>query len=156
MSFESIVAQAPSSLQTVLKTTGTVTDILWSLFHEPIDVKKLSSQIVGSHLDRHVVIQGRQSGRAFAFASSQIAINAMTAPLIRFIEEEQWGIGEALKELALVQFRHVEAVWIERGDALPKPFSGEPHAVYFARRYTISIEGQPFIQIVEWFPAALY
>ena len=152
---ERLVA-APARLQVVLKTTGTVTDILASLFAEPIAVIRLASSIHPHGLERHVVLCGQTSGQRYAFASSVIKITPATEPLITLIEQGICGIGEALKQLSFMQFRQIEEIWTEQSDEISPLFEAVPGELFFARRYTISMNGEPLITIIERFPASLY
>ena len=156
MSFEDRLARAPARLQPVLRTTGTVTDILASLFREPVVVVRLASSVHREGLERHVVLRGEASQRRFAFASSVIKITPATESLIALIENEICGIGEALKQLSLVQIRQVEDVWVEHSREIAPLFKADADELFFARRYTISINGEALITIVERFPASLY
>ena len=107
-------------------TDGTVAKNLEAYFWEPIDVELLShararsessnSEIHPEPLQeivrRRVMLRGRMTGSAHAFAETVMAIEGLTPDLQRSLVEERIGIGDLLRARKLETYR--ELVSVER------------------------------------------
>lgn len=151
----------PPFLRVLLTTDGTVTKSLESYFWEPVVVNKIKQQRQALDLDlssihkkageevivRDVTLQGENSARIFAFASSFVRPDALPDGICRDLESDRVGIGELLRECGLETYRELIALGKERAD------TGEQ---LITRTYRIVMGSHPFIQITEKFPLRIY
>lgn len=150
------VSPVSPRLQTVLDSTGTVTDLLSAMFGETVQALRIHSVRCAEILSRSAVLLGSRSGRQFCFAHAEIDLGADMAALVRMVEEEGFGIGQALNRLGLPQARCIEAVWHEDEHAFSDVFTPVRSGGFAVRRYTIAVAGRPAIRICERFPLAAF
>ena len=153
-------AQLPAFLRVLLTTDGTVTKSLESWFWEAVGVINLGQAYIelcepapviactagDSVLQRRVELVGQQSQRRFARADSLIRTAILPASVRANLEAGLVGVGEILRECNLETYREI----VDFGYEQP----GQQDTVW--RTYRIVMEGEPFIQITEYFPVAIY
>jgi long-chain acyl-CoA synthetase len=153
-------------LRTLLVTDGTVTKSLEAYFWEPIDVElilhvespserdvpEIEVDVGDPVLKRRVVLRGHVTHSAYAFCEAVTACDRLAPSLRRTLVEGNQGIGELIREWRWETYREL----IEVGRAEAGEWSGylevSVTAKVAVRRYRISHEGRPLIQITEVFP----
>ncbi len=153
-------SRLPNLLRVLLTTDGTVTKSLESWFWEPVNVRNLgqgytqlteAAPIIAcaageTVLQRQVELIGSQSRRRYVLADSLIRSGLLPDDVRADLEAGVVGVGEILRECNLETYREI----VDYGY---RELDGEP-AVW--RTYRIVMGGDPFIQITEVFPVALY
>jgi long-chain acyl-CoA synthetase len=138
-------------LRALLVTDGTVTKNLEAYFWEPIEVELLSHeqqlsdraypeievQAQAAIVRRRVVLRGRMTSSAYAFAETVMTIEGVSEDLRRSLVEERKGIGELLRARRLETYR--ELVSVERGVAgeWAAHLGVDPTAAVVVRQYRI-------------------
>lgn len=164
------LAAVPPFLRVLLVTDGTVTKNLEAYFWEPIDVELLFHDQLQSdreypviHVKAHdpvvkrrVVLRGRMTGSAYAFAETVIASDGLSADLRRSLIDDRKGIGELLRARQLETYREIVSVAHAQASEWASYLGVEPTARVMVRAYTIHLERRPAMQIVEVFPEALF
>lgn len=154
------LARLPAFLRVLLTTDGTVTKSLESFFWEPVSVVKcrqqrhilseplasIAKQSDDEVLLRDVFLQGDDSKRIYAYASSFICLEALPASIRVDLEQDRVGIGELLRECGLETYRELIRFGKEELDG----------AMLITRTYRIVMGKLPFIEITEKFPLAIY
>src|SRR6185436_19148764 len=104
------LSAVPPFLRTLLVTDGTVTVNLEAYFWEPIEVELLSHaqqesdkaypevdvQAQAPIVRRRVLLRGRMTGSAYAFAETVMSIDGVPPDLRRSLVEDRKGIGELI------------------------------------------------------------
>lgn len=148
----------PAFLRVLLTTDGTVTKSLESYFWEPISVENLGQQYIelqddapvielqagAKVLHREVQLVGKKTRRIYTHASSLIRAEILEEDVRRDLEEGKVGVGELLRELGLETYREIVG------------FGQSTDRQILWRRYRIIMNHQPFIQITEEFPIAVF
>jgi long-chain acyl-CoA synthetase len=153
-------------LRVLLVTDGTVTKSLEAFFWEPIDIAlllhvedrsdrdcpDLKIQVGDRASRRRVILRGRFTGSAYAFAETLIASDAFPLTFRRMLVEGEMGVGDLLREGRIETYRELVA--------LERPVAGQwagflavdTSARVALRRYNICHNGRAVIQITEVFP----
>ncbi len=153
-------------LRALLVTDGTITKTLEAFFWEPIDVELLLHVEAGSDRDypemavqakdpvlrRRVVLRGRFTGSAYAFAETLIASDAFPPDFQRMLIEGRKGVGELLREWRLETYRELMAVEHTEAGQWAGYLGLKTTARVTLRRYNICHKGRAAIQITEVFP----
>jgi len=154
----------PPFLRVLLTTDGTVTKSLESYFWERVKVQNHGQRYLALTADapvierqrgdrvlrRTVQLVGEKTATCYATAVSLIRTELLSREMRVGLEAGGLGIGELLRECGLETYREIVAVGHgSEGESLVR---GE--AIW--RCYRIVIEHQPFIQITEFFPLAVY
>ena len=155
-----------SSFQSILlKANGTVTAMLEAYFSEPIQVVKLSENLVKMELKlpniklnkeeqviaREVLLQGKMSRRNFIYADSLILINNDE----RFSSEllnTKIPIGKLWSAHKVETFKEIIDSGVEPADELSNYFGITPEANLLFRTYSVSSQGKITMIITEKFP----
>ncbi|MGP8060383.1 MAG: chorismate--pyruvate lyase family protein [Acidimicrobiales bacterium] len=156
-------------LRRALEASGTVTQFLESGAGEPIVARKLRHDQVRvpaanplglpageAVADRAVLLEGRTSGRSFAYAESSIACRRLPGAVCRRLASGDDPIGRVLVEESLI------VTGVPRGrTAGPRGpvgsgLAGELAASPLVRSYLLEVARIPVVAIDEWFlPAVL-
>jgi chorismate-pyruvate lyase len=150
----------------LLVTDGTVTKSLEAYFGEPMEVVVLShSEILSERnyptidvfpndpiLRRRVVLQGKHSRVAYAFAESTVAITSLPHDLRRRLTERKGGIGELIRESRLETYRDIWAIREATANSWAKHLDVDECDRVIVRDYTIYLSGKKAIEIEEVFP----
>ena len=153
-------ASLPPFLRVLLTTDGTVTKSLEAYFWEAVEVTTLAQSYVllpadepmlGLNagelvLNRQVRLQGSETGRVYVFAESLVRTELLPAEVRAGLEKGEVGIGELLRECGLETYRQIR-------DFGHCEVLGQ---LCVWRSYLIAMAGEPFIQIRERFPVALF
>lgn len=153
-------AELPAFLRVLLSTDGTVTKSLESYFWEPVMVENLGQAYCELELpapiidcaagdrvmQRHVQLVGKHSQRHYVKADSLIRTSLMPTSVREDLEAGIVGVGEILRECNLETYREIVDFGYDN-------WNGQDAAW---RTYRIVMDGEPFIQITEKFPVALY
>jgi len=154
----------PAFLRVLLSTDGTVTKSLESYFWEPVavincgqsyqtlsaDAPVIERRVGDRVLRRSVKLMGKKTGTCYAMATSLICTEQLSQQLRTDLDAGVMGIGELLRECGLETYREIVAIGEGNG--------GESLAASDSlwRTYRIVMAHQPFIQISEFFPLAVY
>lgn len=158
----------PAFLRVLLTTDGTVTKSLESFFWEPVVVENLGQDYVALEnaapiidlqagarvLHRKVQLKGSKSQRVYTTAVSLIRAELLDVRMREDLEAGNVGIGELLRECGLETYR--EIVEFGYGGENENKVEINFPATSIWRRYRIIMNHQPFIQITEEFPLAVF
>lgn len=153
-------------LRTLLITDGTITKNLEAYFWEPIDVEllmhvetrsepnhsEMGLRTEGQVLQRRIVLRGRFTGSAYAFAETLIACDGLDPEFRRMLVEERKGIGELLRAWRLETYRELLAVERSQAGQWAGYLGLETAARVAIRRYNICHNRRAVIEITEVFP----
>lgn len=160
----------PPFLRVLLVTDGTVTKNLEAFFWEPIDVDLLLHAQQSSDRDyaevgvtrnspiirRRIVLRGRITGSAYAFAETIIANEALPADMQSTLVDRKVGIGELLRQRRAETFREIVSVERTTAGQWAAYLGVETSEPVATRTYTIALGGRPCVSIVEVFPEARF
>ncbi len=156
-----------SSFQRILlKANGTVTAMLEAYFSEPIQVVKLSENLVKMELElpniklnqeeqviaRKVLLQGKMSRRNFIYADSLILINNLDERFSSELLNTKIPIGKLWSEQKVETFKEIIETGIEPANKLSNYFCIEPEENILFRTYSVSSQGKITMIITEKFP----
>ena len=160
----------PPFLRVLLVTDGTVTKSMEAYFWEPIEIDVLAHSYMSSEreyadidvvpgdpiLRRCVILRGKISRTAYAFAESVMAGNRIPSDMKRKLIEDTQGIGALLRESRKETYRELSRV--KRADAgeWAVHLGMDKNAGVLLRDYKIHLDGQAAIQIEEVFPIARF
>jgi len=151
----------------LLVTDGTVTNVLEAYAGERINVIKLRQTTEPAGLSvtdlevqesdevmhREVLLTGRDSGRTFVYALSQIVPDRLDPEMRRGLLESLKPIGRLFEENRVETFREILAAGREPAGARSVHFGIERAAPLISRTYRIIARGRPIMLITEKFPA---
>jgi chorismate-pyruvate lyase len=160
---ESEFAFAGPVQRLLLKTDGTLTDLLEALHDEPLRVVLLNQTIVPTErkidalslgvgesvLSRKVLIKGQLSGETYIFAKSCIAVDRLDARIREGLLTTTVGLGQLWKRNRVETFKEVLDSGIESAGAISTYFGVSPESPLLARRTRISESGRPVTLITE-------
>jgi len=156
----------PPFLRVLSVTDGTVTKSIEAYFWEPIEVEVLAHAYLISEreysdieilpgepiLRRCVVLRGKITRSAYAFAESILAANRVPAAMRRELIEGMKGIGELLRSRKTETYRELSAVRLADAGEWAIHLGVEKHAPAMIREYKIHVAGRAAIHIQEIFP----
>jgi chorismate-pyruvate lyase len=164
---------APASLgvpqRILLATDGTITDALEALFLEPVGIVKLSSTVEAaseplSSLDldrgervvhRRVLLRGAHTGRTFAYASTELAIDRLPAGLREGILTSDTPLGRLWQQHRLETLKELVSAARVRMGELAAHFPECASSDLLRRTYRLVAGGRPVMMITECFPVEL-
>lgn len=160
----------PPFLRVLLITDGTVTRSLEAYFGERIDVEVLTHAEANSDrsytelnvvtgepvLHRCVILRGRVTQAAYAFAESVIVLACVFPDMRRKLIEDRKGIGELLLEGKLETYRELIAVRRSEAGQWAPALDIDSSASVVSRIYKICFGGRPAIRIEEVFPQSRF
>jgi len=153
----------PAFLRVLLTTDGTVTKSLESYFWEPVLVEGLGQSYVSLEeavpaleieagakvIHRKVQLKGKKSEQVYTRATSLIRSELLPDEIRKGLEAGIVGVGEMLRECGLETYREI----VEFG-CNESAVDGQGSSVW--RRYRITMNHRPFIQITEEFPLIVF
>jgi chorismate-pyruvate lyase len=164
------LAVLPPFLRVLLLTDGTVTKSIEAYFYEAIEVEVLAHACMKSDrtfpgievtlgdpiLRRCVILRGKTTRSAYAFAESILAVNRVPSDMGAKLIEGGKGIGELLREWKKETYR--ELLGIKKSDAgeWAIHLGVEKSERVLTRDYQIHLDGRAAIQIEEVFPVSLF
>jgi chorismate-pyruvate lyase len=160
----------PPFLRALLVTDGTVTKNIEAYFWEPIEVEVLAHEYVTSEryyadvevapgdpiLRRCVILRGKLTRSAYAFAESILASNLVSRDMRRMLIEGRKGIGELLRQGKKETYRELSTVCRAEAGEWAIHLGVEKDASVLIRDYTIRLDGRAAMQIEEIFPVARF
>jgi len=160
----------PPFLRVLLVTDGTVTKNIEAYFLEPVEVDVLAHAYTTSDRDypdievvpgdpilrRCVILRGRITKSAYAFAESIIAGNRVPSDMKHKLIEGTKGIGELLRESKKETYRELSRVKQAAAGEWAVHLGVEKNAGVLIRDYNIHLDGRAAIQIEEVFPIARF
>ncbi len=163
------IATLPPFLRTLLVMDGTVTKALEAWFWEPVRVvakrnfrEKTPDRISDLKLvkgddilQREVCLQGKQSDKVFATAKSVVSLKQLPAEIGEALEKGLIGIGGILRDKGLETYRDIYA-FNYYPESLQLEHCQQLNGEVIARSYRIWINGNPAINVSEFFPISLY
>jgi len=164
------LATLPPFLRVLLVTDGTVTKSIEAYFWEPIEVDVLTHAYKASERDyphievvpadpilrRCVILRGKITRTAYAFAASVIAGNRVPADMKHELIEGTKGIGELLRASKKETYRELSGIRRAEAGEWAMHLGVEKTASVLIRDYTIRLDGRAAIQIEEVFPIARF
>lgn len=164
------MATLPPFLRVLLVTDGTVTKSIEAHFWEPVDVEVLEHASVPSErarpgigvhigdlvLRRCVILRGRITRSAYAFAESIIAHDRVPAAMSSQLIQGAKGIGELLREEKTETYRELVAIRRAQAGELALHLGVDGTAPVVAREYTIRFKGQAAMVIEEVFAVSRF
>lgn len=165
---EEVNLRALSPFQRVLLVIdGTVTKFIEAYTMEPVDVVHLgdaAQTLAQDHrwLDaaadtlvtaRHVLLRGRYGGTCYAYAASLIVPDRLSPELRAALGEDGGGLGRALVNSRMENYREVLWYGKERAVDLPEPIRELTDGTFVSRTYRIIAGGRPVMLISEKFPS---
>ena len=164
----------PSSLspfqRIILTTDGTLTEILEAYLFEPLQVVKLSEDIVplenehsslqlevGSRvIDRRICLQGKISMRNFIYAESTLAFERLDETFQHELLESKVPMGKLWRQNRIETFKEIISTKKEPALGLAEFFDIGEEDSLLSRTYIVSSNRQPIIQITEKFPTCYF
>ena len=164
----------PSSLspfqRIILTTDGTLTEILEAYLFEPLQVVKLSEEVMvqtsghetlqldsGSRvIDRKICLQGKISMRNFIYAESTLALDRLDETFQHELLESKVPMGKLWRQNRLETFKEIISTKKEPALDLARYFDIEEDEQLLSRTYIVSSQRQPIIQITEKFPTSYF
>jgi chorismate-pyruvate lyase len=157
----------PGSLQRLLLAAdGTLTEMLEALYQEELHVVLVKQHIapveqrqgfdllylspVEPVLTRTVVIQGTDSGNAYVYAESCIALNRLDATVRRGLLETDTGLGKLWKRNRVETFKEVLEAGLEPARFLSRYFDVHPEHPLLLRRCRVSSNRKPVALLTEY------
>jgi chorismate-pyruvate lyase len=150
----------------LLVIDGTVTKFLEASVLEPVEVVRLGqdeTQLVAPHrwldlpagaaiIRRRVMLRGRESGRFFVWADSEIAAERLLPVVRQAIERDGGGLGKILVDAGAETRR--EGLWYgrERREDAPPAVAGLWGGEFLTRSYRVLAGARPMMMITERFP----
>lgn len=160
----------PPFLRTLLVTDGTVTKTLEAYFWEGVSVGNLGQQKIELDSDipwlgmkkgdlalrREVKLQGKESGRVYAFARSILRLDLLPNHVCEDLLVGRIGIGEMLREYGLETYREILDIGREIDESLRMVFESKQCGELVYRTYRVLMNRQPTMLITEKFPFRLF
>ncbi|WP_165759389.1 chorismate--pyruvate lyase family protein [Mycobacterium decipiens] len=158
-------------LRILLATNGTLPRILGILANDDIFTQIIDRDICvatpemrsperpfnGRTLHRKVLLKGRSSGKLFVVAESLISIDLVPPKLIDNLIEMDRPIGESILANGIEIFKENPKLWMSTlPDWLKLDERQDLAQEAIARRYRMTIRGQPAIVVTEYFPLGTF
>ena len=154
----------------LLSANGTVTAMLEAYLSEPIQVVKLSENLVTMELDfpniqlnkqelvidRKVLLQGKVSRCNFIYADSLILINNLDERFSRQLLNTKTPIGKLWSAQKVETFKEIIDSRKEPANELSEYFCIGPDEALFSRTYSVSSHGKITMIITEKFPESCF
>lgn len=156
------------SLQRVLLITdGTVTEILEATFLERMQLIKVAQQVIRATaadrrfdpkegerlLKRRILLRGSETGRNYAYAESQIALDRLDPSFCEKLIKSHIPLGRLWLEYKLETFKELLEVGCRRADDLSPYFGCAETSSMLVRTYRVFSGGRVVMLIAEYFPA---
>lgn len=160
----------PPFLRALLVTDGTVTKNIEAYFWEPVEVEVLAHEYATSEryytdvevapgdpiLRRCVILRGKLTRSAYAFAESILASNLVSSEMRRKLIEDKKGIGELLRQGKKETYRELSTVRRAEAGEWAIHLGVEKESDVLIRDYSIRLDGRAAMQIEEIFPTARF
>lgn len=164
------LATLPPFLRVLLVTDGTVTKSIEAYFLEPVEVDVLFHSYTSSErayadievlpgdpiLRRCVILRGKITRTAYAFAESVMAGNRIPPDMKRKLIEDTKGIGALLRENRKETYRELSRFKRAAAGEWAMHLNMDKSADVLQREYRIHLDGQAAMLIEEVFPVARF
>jgi chorismate-pyruvate lyase len=161
---------SPATLlqEALLRTDGTVTDLLELFTHENILIDKLDPGLYSSECDwpdadehagpviRDVLLRGKTTGQAYIFAHTHLFQERLATPVQTRLSETNEPIGKVLREHRLEDFRQIEERGRRQMPTVAALLGGEASDPMQWRRYSVISGGLVIMEITEVFSERLF
>ncbi|NES86703.1 MAG: DUF98 domain-containing protein [Moorea sp. SIO2B7] len=164
----------PSKLSTfqriLLTTDGTVTDMLEAYLFEPIQLVKLSEELVKIDHDilemdvkkgtevvkRKILLRGKISRRNFIYAESILALEKLDEKFRNELLKTQTPIGKIWLEQRVETFKEIVNTGKEPANKLADYFKIKPEEKLLFRSYCVFSNRKSTMMITEKFPESYF
>jgi chorismate-pyruvate lyase len=151
----------------MLKTDGTLTEILEAYLAEPIQMQKIAEDLytcqndmpalqiqAGQNvLDRKILLQGQHSQTNWVYAHSLLVPDRLRADFWQELRESQQPIGRLWLKYKTETYREFIASHSQTAGDLAQYFGLSAQSILYSRTYRVYCQGLPVIMITEKFPA---
>ena len=147
----------PLSLQLLMQTDGTVTELIKLLTNEEIQVVKLSEkkEIQSQVLNRQIFLQGVTSGINWLYATSKIYLQNLSDEFVRELTEETIPIGTLWIKYRMETYKQLVDQYEEYLTTNTNDETGEENK-YLTRIYQVFNQSKLIMEITEKFPIDKY
>ena len=154
--------------EALLRTDGTVTDLLELFTGENILIDKLQPGLYSSECDwpevdahpgpviRDVLLRGKRTGVPYIFAHTHLFPERLATPVQTQLSETNVPIGKVLREHRLEDFRQIEERGVRPIRAIAGILGGEASDQMRWRRYSVLSGGLVIMEITEVFSERLF
>ncbi|MBL4773212.1 MAG: DUF98 domain-containing protein [Alcanivoracaceae bacterium] len=150
----------PLALQLLMRTDGTVTELIKLLTKEDIIVRKLSEKIndcqEGRILDRHIFLQGTLSGKKWLYAESKIYLDNLPEEFVTDLLEKTIPIGTLWINYRMETFKLLIDQYEEDSKKCGKNSAFNLSTFLLTRVYRVFNQKKLIMEITEKFPVAEY
>lgn len=147
------MTEISANLNLLLKTDGTVTDLLMLIINEKVELEKITEKISDdqSILYREIYLLGIQSKKRWVYAQSQIHLKHLPADFCKDLTQRNIPIGSLWNNYKLETFKEVSDVFQENNHKL----FDENNKVQ-CRTYKVYNNQKLIMEITEKFPISYY
>jgi chorismate-pyruvate lyase len=149
---------------------GTLTKLLESYLGESMQINKLQETVLSttdpievlkleageSIIKRKVLLQGQQSGRAWLYADSIVALSRVSQEFQDKLLNSEVPIGKLWLEHRVETFKEIITAKREKAEHLAHHFSVDPNSILLSRTYRVFCNGYPVMLITEKFPISYF
>ena len=152
----------------LLRTDGTVTDLLELFTDEEIDIEKVIPGLYTAECDRtecgaepgsvvrDVILRGKTSGTRYIFAHSHLFPAALSPVVQARLNETNDPIGKVLREYRTESFRQIEQSASDFMPAIARVLGQDENDQMRWRRYSVISGGAVIMEITEVFSEHLF
>ncbi len=149
----------PMSLQLLMQTDGTVTELIKLLSSEGIKVSKISEKIdeikQQKILNRCIFLQGKKSNKNWLYAQSKVYLDNLSKCFVKDLLEKNIPIGTLWVNHRIETFKLLIDQYEETlDDTIGKEF--EQGTVVLTRIYNVFNQNKIIMEITEKFPIKPY
>ena len=149
----------PLSLQLLMHTDGTVTELIKLLAQEDIRVVKLIEKINSDNdsniLDRHIYLQGIKTDKIWLYAHSKIFLSNLPKKFVTDLLENAIPIGTLWNNYRMETYKKMLTQHVEKSDGCDD--SGfEVNTILLTRTYQVFNQKKTIMEITEKFPLNAY
>ena len=149
------LSEYPKTLQLLMQTDGTVTELIKLLAGESIKVVKIHSEVSDSLLIRQIYLQGEQSKKNWLFANSKVYLNHLSEEFVSDLLEKSKPIGTLWSDYKMETFKEIVKQELLISDSLKSTGFIKGMEV-LSRTYDVFNNKKPIMRITENFPCELY
>ncbi|MCF6318413.1 MAG: chorismate pyruvate-lyase family protein [Proteobacteria bacterium] len=147
------------SLQLLMQTDGTVTELIKLLSREDIKVSKISEKMDEINqqkiLNRCIFLQGRKSNKNWLYAQSKIYLDNLSNSFVKDLLEKNIPIGTLWVNHRIETFKLLIDQYEETlGDTMSKEF--KQGTIVLTRIYHVFNQNKIIMEITEKFPIKPY
>ena len=146
----------PYSLQLLMMTDGTVTELVKLITGEEVVVNKISEDVSKdqSLLDRKIYLSGKSSHKAWVYANSMIYLQRLPQEFVSDLLIKNVPIGTLWAKYKIETYKEITGQFAETTETESGPF--ELSEELLCRSYKVFNNQQVIMNITEKFPISLY